>query len=156
MDLRLTDEERLIKDTAAQFVDKELIAREGTYLKQPAAFLPPGAPARRDLEPNVRNELTDRARQVGLWSLELPEVLGGSAMSAVGRALIHREFGRSILPFRPVSIPGFLFETQYGEKLAAGELSLALAFEEAHKTGELSQLRILYRQEPDGSILRDS
>jgi acyl-CoA dehydrogenase len=156
MDLKLTEEERLIKDTAAQFVDKELIAREGVYLKQQAPFLPPGAPARRDLDLNVKNQLIDRARQIGLWTLELPEKFGGSAMSAVARALIHREFGRSILPFRPVSIPGFLFETQYGEKLAAGTQSLALAFEAAHGTGELSRLQILYRQEANASILRDS
>ncbi|HEY7218195.1 MAG TPA: acyl-CoA dehydrogenase family protein [Candidatus Binatia bacterium] len=156
MDLKLTEEERLIKDTAAQFVDKELIAREGVYLKQPAPFLLPGAPARRDLEARVRSELVARARQVGLWTLDLPERFGGTAMSAVARVLIHREFGRSILPFRPVSIPAFLFETRYGEKLVNGALALALAFEEAHKTGELSRLRILYRQEPDGSILRDS
>lgn len=156
MDLKLSEEEKLIRDTAAQFVDKELIAREGDYLRQPAPFLPPGAPARRELDSRVRNELTARARQVGLWSLELPEEFGGSATSAVARVLIQREFGRSILPFRPVSIPGFLFETPYGQRLADGTLSLALAFEAAHKTGELSGLQVLYRQEPDGIVLRDS
>jgi acyl-CoA dehydrogenase len=156
MDLRLTEEEKLIRDTAAQFVDRELIAREGVYLKQDAPFLPPGAPARRDLDPNVRKELMERARQVGLWALELPEEFGGSPASAVARVLIHREFGRSILPFRPISIPSFLFESKYGARLAAGELSLALAFDEAHKTGELSALQVLYREEPDGNILRDS
>jgi alkylation response protein AidB-like acyl-CoA dehydrogenase len=156
MDFKLTEEERLIKETAAQFVDKELIAREGAYLAQPAPFLPPGAPARRELDSSTRSELTERARQVGLWTLELPENFGGSAISAVARVLIHREFGRSILPFRPVSIPEFLFETKYGERLADGTVSLALAFEEAHRTGELSRLQTLYRQEPDGCILRDS
>ena len=156
MNLKLTEEEKLIKDTAAQFVDKELIAREGVYLRQPAPFLPPGAPAIRDLDPDTRKELTDRARQVGLWTLELPESLGGSPMSTVARVLIHREFGRSILPFRPVSIPEFLFESKYGEQLANGTISLALAFEEAHKTGELSRLQILYREEPEGCVLRDS
>jgi acyl-CoA dehydrogenase len=156
MDLKLTEEEKLIKDTAAQFVDKELIAREGVYLRQPAPFLPPGAPPRRDLDPATRAELTERARQVGLWTLELPESLGGSAMSVVARVLIHREFGRSILPFRPISIPEFLFEGKYGEQLANGTISLALAFEESHRTGELSRLQTLYREEPDGCILRDS
>ena len=156
MDLKLTEEEKLIKDTAAQFVDKELIAREGVYLRQPAPFLPPGAPAIRELDPDTRKELTERARQVGLWTLELPEALGGSAMSAVARVLIHREFGRSIMPFRPVSIPEFLFESKYGEQLANGTISLALAFEESHRTGELSRLQTLYREEPDGCILRDS
>lgn len=156
MDLKLSEEEKLIKDTAAQFVDKELIAREGVYLRQPAPFLPPGAPAIRELDPATRTELTERARQVGLWTLELPESLGGSPMSAVARVLIHREFGRSILPFRPVTIPEFLFEGKYGEQLANGTISLALAFEEAHRTGELSRLQTLYREEPDGCILRDS
>jgi acyl-CoA dehydrogenase len=156
MDLRLTEEEKLIKNLAAQFVDKELIAREGTYLAQPAPFLPPGAPAVRELDSGIRSELTERARQVGLWILGLPEDFGGSPMSAVARVLIYREFGRSVLPFRPISIPEFLFETKYGERLAQGRITLALAFEEAHRTGELSGMRTFYRQEPDGCVLRDS
>ena len=156
MDLKLTEEERLIKDTAAQFVDHELIAREGAYLRQAQPFLPPGDPARRDLDPAIREELVQRARQVGLWTLELPEQFGGSALGAVARVLIHREFGRSVLPFKPVSIPKFMFESKYGQGLADGTISLSLAFDEAHKTGALSQLQTLYRQEPDGCILRDS
>ena len=156
MDLRLTEEEKLIKNLAAQFVDKELIAREGDYLKQSAPFLPPGAPAVRELDSGVRSELIERARQTGLWILGLPEEFGGSAMSAVARVLIHREFGRSVLPLRPISIPEFLFETKYGEQLAQGKISLALAFEEAHRTGELSGMRTFYRQETEGCILRDS
>jgi alkylation response protein AidB-like acyl-CoA dehydrogenase len=156
MDLKLTEEERLIKGTAAQFVDRELIAREGAYLRQAEPFLPPGDPARRDLDPAVRAELVQRARQVGLWILELPERFGGSGPSALARVLIHREFGRSGLPFKPVSIPEFMFETKYGQGLSDGTLSLALAFDEAHKTGGLGPLQTLYRQEPDGCILRDS
>lgn len=156
MDLKLTEEQKLIKDSAAQFVDRELIAREGSYLRQGQPFLPPGDPARRDLEPGFREELVQRARQIGLWNLELPEPMGGPALGAVARVLVHREFGRSVLPFRPVTIPQFMFESAYGQRLADGSLSLSLAFDEAHRTGELSQLQILYRQEPDGCTLRDS
>jgi acyl-CoA dehydrogenase len=156
MNLKLTEEERLIKDTAGQFVERELIAREGAYLRQPQPFLPPGDPARRDISPAIRAELEQRARDAGLWMLELPERLGGTGLGAVARALIHREFGRSVLPFKPISIPDFMFESAYGERLAAGELTLSLAFDEAHKTGGLSKLETLYRQEPDGCVLRDS
>jgi acyl-CoA dehydrogenase len=156
MDLKLTEEERLIQQTAAHFVETELIAREGEYLRQRAAFLPPGAPARRQLEPARLEEMSARARQVGLWTLELPEKFGGSELSAVAQVLIHREFGRSVLPFCPLSIPGFLFETRYGESLADGSKSLEIAFDAAHETGELSALKTIYRQEPDGSILADS
>jgi len=156
MDLKLTEEQKLIKDIAAKFVDRELIAREGSYLRQGQPFLPPGDPARRDLEPGIREELVQRARQIGLWNLELPEPMGGPALGAVARVLVHREFGRSVLPFRPVTITQFMFESAYGQRLADGSLSLSLAFDEAHRTGELSQLQILYRQEPDGCTLRDS
>ena len=86
MDLKLTEEERLIKDTAAQFVDRELIAREGDYLRQQAAI----SSARRSGPARSRsgrcNRLAQRARQVGLWTLELPEQFGGSALGAVARA----------------------------------------------------------------------
>jgi acyl-CoA dehydrogenase len=156
MDLKLSEEEKLIKETAAQFVDRELIAREGAFLKQAQPFLPPGAPERRELDAGIAAELTDKARGVGLWALELPETMGGSAMGHVAQVLIHREFGRSVLPFAPAVIPGFMFETKYGAALAAGELSLALAFDEAHKSGSLAHLRTLYRQEPEGAILQDS
>ena len=156
MDLKLTEEQKLIKETAAQFVDRELVAREGAYLRQGQPFLPPGDPARRDLEPEIRDELVQRARQIGLWTLEVPQRMGGAALGAVARVLIHREFGRTVLPFRPVAIPAFMYESAYGQRLADGSLSLALAFDEAHKTGELSQLRTLYRQEAEGCTLRDS
>jgi acyl-CoA dehydrogenase len=155
MDLRLTDEEKLIKKTAAEFVDRELIAREGAFLKQSEPFLPPGAPARRVLDPAIEKELVARARAVGLWCLELPETLGGSAPSMVMRVLIHREFGRSALPFGPVTIPAFMFETKYGQWLADGMVTLSLAFDEAHKTGDLAELKNLYRQEPEGAILQN-
>ncbi len=156
MNLKLTEEEKLIKKTAAEFVDRELIGREGAFLKQTAPFLPPGAPARRELDSGIRSVLIKRAREVGLWCLELPEAFGGSAMSALMRVLIHREFGRSVLPFGPVTIPAFMFETTYGEQLAVGVLSLSLAFDAAHKTGNLTQLKNLYRQEPEGAILQDA
>jgi acyl-CoA dehydrogenase len=156
MELRLSEEEKLIQETAAQFVDKELIAREGEYLKQREPFLPPGAPARRELDPNVERELARKAREIGMWSLTLPEALGGSTLGAAAQVLIRREFGRTILPFAPLAIPPFMFETKYGQRLADGELSLSLAFDEAHKTGNLKQLRTLYREEPEGAILQDS
>ena len=115
MDLKLTEEEKLIKETAAQFVDKELIAREGAFLKTDRAILA----ARRAGAARARCGDVARVDQEGArhWpvDLELPEALGGPAMSMVARVLIHREFGRSVLPFAPVAIPAFMFETKYGQ-----------------------------------------
>ena len=46
MDFKLTEEQKLIQNTAAQFVKRELLSREGAYLKQEELFLPPGDPPR--------------------------------------------------------------------------------------------------------------
>ena len=156
MDLRLTGEEKLISRTAAQFVDKELIAREGDYLKQAELFLPPGDPPRRTLDGETRAVLERNARGVGLWALELQEASGGSAMSAVAQVLIHREFGRTILPFEPTCIPALMGESQYADQLGAGKLSISLAFEQVHKTGSLNGIETRFRPTADGFRLSNT
>src|SRR5689334_23139372 len=138
MDLRLSEEERLFRDTAARFVAQELIAREGAFLKQKEPFIPPGDPARRTLDDAIEKSLSEKAKGIGLWALELPESAGGSSVGQVARVLIYREFGRTALPFEPPAIPAAVAGTRYGRALASGELSLALAFDECHQTGDLS------------------
>src|ERR1051325_3147342 len=130
MDLTLTEEEKLIQKTAAQFVDKELLSRENAYLKQAALFLPPGDPARRDLDPEIRRTLIGVAQQAGLWALDLAADDGeASAITALAKVLIHREFGRTILPFEPACIPALMSRSPYARPLENGTLSLALAFD---------------------------
>src|SRR5262249_3545362 len=99
MDFRLTEEQKLIRNTATQFVKRELLSREGTYLKQEELFLPPGAPPRREPDPDVREILVQRAKQAGLWALELPESAGGGAMGMKAGGLLQRGVGRTDLRF---------------------------------------------------------
>ena len=153
MDLKLSEEEKLIRETAAQFVTRELLTREGAYLKQEALFLPPGDPARRDLDPKVRQVLTERAQQIGLWALELPEFAGGAGMGKLMRVLIQREFGRTILPFGPAWIPALMANYENVAALASGKLSLAPAFGQVHRTGALNEIETLFRPEPGGFVL---
>ena len=84
MDFKLTEEQKLIRNTAAQFVQRELLAREGAYLKQTDLFLSPGDPPRRELDAEIRATLMRRAKQLGLWALELPEARDGSATELNG------------------------------------------------------------------------
>ncbi|HSE89914.1 MAG TPA: hypothetical protein VLJ79_27135, partial [Candidatus Binatia bacterium] len=65
MDFKLTEEQKLIQNTAAQFVMRELLPREGAFLKQEELFLLPGDPPRRELDPDIREVLVRRARQAG-------------------------------------------------------------------------------------------
>jgi acyl-CoA dehydrogenase len=156
MDFNLSEEEKLIQRTAAQFVDKELLAREGAYLKQKELFLPPGDPPRRNLDSELRETLKKRAQQVGLWSLDLSQEAEASPTTAVARVLIHREFGRTILPFQPVSIPALMRQSPYAKPLCDGKLSLTLAFDQVHKTGTLHGIESRFREAADGYSLSNS
>jgi acyl-CoA dehydrogenase len=146
MDFKLAEEEKLVQSTAAQFVKKELLTREGDYLRQQGLFLPPGDPPRRQLDPDIRQTLVSMAQRLGLWTLELSD----SAAEPIGylaRVLVYREFGRTILPFEPACVPALLAKTDFSKDLAAGKLSLALAFDQIHKTGTLDGITTRYRPE---------
>jgi len=153
MDLKLSEEEKLIRETAAQFVARELLTREGAYLKQEKLFLLPGDPARREFDPKIRQLVTERAQQIGLWALELPEFVGGSGMGALSIVLIQREFGRTILPFEPACIPALMANYENVAALVSGKLSLALAFGQVHKTGTLNEIEARFRPEPGGFVM---
>jgi acyl-CoA dehydrogenase len=153
MDFKLTEEQKLIRNTAAQFVLRELLPREGAYLKQEELFLPPGDPPRRELDPDVREVLVRRARQTGLWALELPESAGGSALSVMARVLIHREFGRTILPFEPLSVPALMADNDHVEEIVNGKVALAFAFDEVHKMGTLNSMKTRFREIAGGYLL---
>jgi acyl-CoA dehydrogenase len=150
MDFRLTEEEKLIRNTAAQFVDKELLSREGAYLKQREAFLPPGDPARRVLDPEIKKLLTERAMQAGLWNLEISDSEGDSPVTAIARVLIHAEFGRTLLPFEPACIPAVLRMSPHAKTLAEGTMTASLAFDQVHKSGSLGGIETHFRETPDG------
>jgi len=156
MDFRLSEEERLIRDTAAQFVRREMLTREHDYLRQEELFLAPGDPPRRDLDPEVYDSLATIARRIGLWALEFPPSGDGVAMSAVGRLLVHREFGRTIVPFAPASIPRLMASSPYARELATGKLSLSLAFDQLHRTGTPEAITTRYNEVADGFSLTDT
>ncbi len=145
MDLKLAEEEALVKNAAAQFVQRELFSLESSFLKQKEPFLPPGDPPRRVLDRAIRRSLREKAKKAGLWALGLPEDCGGAGLSRVARALIYREFGKTILPFEPLYVPSVLSRCQYAEKIVAGELSVSLALDEIHKTADLTGIRAAYR-----------
>jgi acyl-CoA dehydrogenase len=155
MDFTLSEEEKLIQSTAVQFVKKELLTREGDYLRQRELFLPPGDPPRRQLDADVQQTLTGIAQRLGLWTLELPES-GAEPIGYLARILVYREFGRSILPFGPACAPALLGKTDFAKDLRAGKLSLALAFDQIHKTGTLDAINTRYRPGSAGFSISNS
>jgi acyl-CoA dehydrogenase len=127
MDFGLPEEIRILKDTLRRFVDQELIPIEMQSMDGP------------DLKPDVRKKLESKARELGLWLLEVPAELGGQDLSLLGLAVITEELARTVaLPARGPGIFGpevrsILLslsdqqKTRYLDPVLAGKKSTAFA-----------------------------
>ncbi|HWB36189.1 MAG TPA: acyl-CoA dehydrogenase family protein [Rugosimonospora sp.] len=93
MDFSLGDEEKAIRDTARDFVRREIMPLEAEVLRR-----------ERRHEPGVTldeiRQLQLRARKFGFWGLSTPTEYGGMDLPNVMQALIHEEVGRTFVPFR--------------------------------------------------------
>jgi alkylation response protein AidB-like acyl-CoA dehydrogenase len=93
MDFSLSDEERAIRDTARQFITREVMPLEHEALLRERRHQP-------GLEPSELRELQLKAKKFGFWGLSTPEEYGGMNLPAVLQSLIVTEVGRSFVQFR--------------------------------------------------------
>ncbi|MFB6394946.1 acyl-CoA dehydrogenase family protein [Polymorphospora lycopeni] len=93
MDFAPSDEERAIRDTAREFINREIMPLEPEVLRRERAHLP-------GLEPGQLRELQLRARKFGFWGLDTPDEYGGMGLPAVTQSLVWTEVGRTFVPFR--------------------------------------------------------
>src|SRR5947209_19412354 len=95
MDFELPEELRILKAGLRRFVDSELIPVErettdGEYIK-----------------PDYLQRFQRRAKELGIWQLEVPEQYGGGGMSVLGCAVVWEELSRTIaIPARGEGITG--------------------------------------------------
>ncbi|GAA2658216.1 acyl-CoA dehydrogenase family protein [Paractinoplanes durhamensis] len=93
MDFSLTDEERAIRDTARQFITKEVMPLEQEALLRERRHQP-------GLELSELRELQQKAKKFGFWGLSTPEEYGGMNLPAVLQSLIWTELGRTFVQFK--------------------------------------------------------
>ncbi|MFF5293916.1 acyl-CoA dehydrogenase family protein [Paractinoplanes globisporus] len=93
MDFSLTDEERAIRDTARQFITKEVVPLEQEALLRERRHQP-------GLELSELRELQQKAKKFGFWGLSTPEEYGGMDLPAVLQSLIWTEVGRTFVQFK--------------------------------------------------------
>ncbi len=84
MDLELPEDLRMLKKTVADFVDRELIPIERTSMDGP------------NMKPEIRAQLEKKARDIGLWHLEVPVEYGGQGLSLLGMVVVWEEMARTI------------------------------------------------------------
>ena len=93
MDFSLSDEERAVRDTARDFIRKEVMPLEPEVLRRERNSQP-------GLESGELVELQQKAKAFGFWGLSTPEEYGGMNLPAILQALIAGELGRTFVPFR--------------------------------------------------------
>ena len=68
MDFELPEELRMLKETLRRFIDNEVIPIERDAYDGP------------EMVPAIREKLEDRAKELGIWGVDVPESLGGLGM----------------------------------------------------------------------------
>ena len=97
MDFDLPEELQMLKETVRRFVDKELIPLEREYRPEGEEGMPE----------NLLKPLQEKARNLGLWMLDVPEEFGGAGLDLLTRCVISEEVSRTVaIPFRHIEIFG--------------------------------------------------
>ena len=95
MDFELPEDLAILQKTVRRFVQEEMIPLE----KQ--------VPETEDLPPEIMTRLQNKAKELGLWALEVPQELGGAGLGCLTICLIYEETSKTaLLPFRGSSIFG--------------------------------------------------
>ena len=95
MDFDLPEELKLLQHTVKTFVDRELIPIEMTAMDGP------------DLRADVRADLERKAKELGLWLLDVPAEYGGQGLGLLGLVVVWEQLSRSVaLPPRGPGVFG--------------------------------------------------
>jgi acyl-CoA dehydrogenase len=95
MDFTLPEELRLLKDNLRRFVNAEMIPVERETCEND------------ELKPEWRDKFQKRAKELGIWMMEVPEEYGGMGLGVMPRVVVWEELARTVaLPARGDSIMG--------------------------------------------------
>lgn len=149
MDFKFSDEQNALRDQLLRFVQKDYGFEQRRAIARSAA----------GHSPTAWKQLAD----MGLLALTLPEAQGGLGGNAVDTLVIMEVFGRGLVvePYLSTVVLGAGVIAQAGsvaqkallEKVAAGDLKLALAHEEAAARHTLSHVSTRAEAAGSGYVL---
>ena len=84
MEYELAEEHRMLRDTMLRFVDEELIPVEMETCEG------------EELKPEWREKFHARAKELGIWKMEVPEEFGGVGADLISLVVVWEQIGRTI------------------------------------------------------------
>jgi (R)-benzylsuccinyl-CoA dehydrogenase len=118
MDFTLPEELRMLRDTVARFTREELLPLEKDVIRREAERGLTDAPL---IDPAAEKALGRKAKEIGLYGIDVPEEYGGQNMGMLAKAVVIEELKTSITPFvLPPDSPNLfmLKETCKGDQIA--------------------------------------
>ena len=142
MQFEMSEEQQMIVELVAKFVDNELMPLEPAVLQREIRG------EKLALTEDEEAPLLKQCKELGLWALDAPAELGGMDMPASTFMAVHEELGRTVTPFVfPPDSPNMhmLLATadenqrrKYLEPYAKGEAKAAIAISEPGAGGDPS------------------
>lgn len=142
MSLELSEEQRMLQDLVARFVDDELMPLEQRIIDREIRGEHPALSAEEEAP------LLAKCKDLGLWALDAPEEFGGANLPAVSLMPVFEELWRTIVPFTlPPDSPNLHMlmavatpeqRKAYLEPYARGEAQSAIAISEPGAGGDPS------------------
>ncbi|MDQ0884381.1 acyl-CoA dehydrogenase family protein [Peribacillus sp. V2I11] len=92
MDLRLSDEQKMVQKTIRKFVENELIPLENEVLRNEMEGKP-------SLPEGTLKDLQEKAKNAGFWGINTPEEFGGADLGQLMMAIVLMEVSKTFVPF---------------------------------------------------------
>ena len=105
MNFEATEEQNLLIETAKRFVEEELYPYEAQVEKEDK------------VDPELRQQIIDRSKQVGLYAANMPESLGGGGLDSLSMCMLDRELGRASMALQyTVGRPSNILQACIGDQ----------------------------------------
>jgi (R)-benzylsuccinyl-CoA dehydrogenase len=96
MDFELPESTRMVRETVARFVSNELMQHENLIIRREAERGFSDEPL---IPPELEAQLQKKARDIGLWGIDVPEEFGGQDFGMLAKCVVIEQLKHSIVPF---------------------------------------------------------
>ncbi|MEQ8665440.1 MAG: acyl-CoA dehydrogenase family protein [Rhodospirillales bacterium] len=149
MDFALTEEHEMIVKSAHAFVEEELYPHEDVVEKTD------------QVPPEIREQVKQKALEMGFYAANMPEELGGGGLDAVSLALLERELGRANMALQySVARPSNILQACVGEQrdkylfpCITGEKVDCLAMTEPEAGSDVRSMKTFAKPDGDDFVI---
>lgn len=163
MDFSLPEELVMLKRMVRKFTENEIMPLEMTVIEREANR---GMRAEPSLPPEDEKRILAKAKELGLWGIDVAEEHGGQGLGALAKNLVEEEMARSIIwIFLPPDSPNLDFlvncckPEQYEDYLlpfARGEKISALALTEPNAGSDAAGIQLMAVRKGNKWVLNGS